>query len=118
MEPAAHVPLAGPSHACAKTKRAGWRRHATRAAFQSIPVSAINLYLDRCCWGAGGAAAGRGCRFGDVNKTGQPDTLYISAASKCQDEVALAATWQISYPSSAARSVAPVSLACQCAEAA
>lgn len=31
-----------------------------------------------------------------MNKTEQPDTLYISAPSKCQDEVALAGTWQIS----------------------
>lgn len=93
MEPVAHIPR--PARRTRVWKKqstrwlAGWLAVTcnTRAPFQSIPVSAINLYLD-CTVGGG-----RGC---DVNKTGQPDILYISAASKCQDEVPLAGTWQIS----------------------
>lgn len=92
MEPAALVPRqACRTRVWKKTTHAlaGWPAvtRNTRAPFQSIPVSAINLYLD-CAVGGG--------RGRDVNKTGQPDILYISAASKCQDEVPLAGTWQIS----------------------
>lgn len=96
MEPAAHVP--GPARRTRVQKQNARWLAATRNT-RALPINPRLRYQSI----SRSRTSGVGGWLGDVNKTGQPDTLYISATSKCQDEVPLAATWQISYPSSAVR---------------